>query len=318
MNLREFLAIFLAVTMCLPMSVLYAQNPGEWLAMAPASGDSSQHNSSVVGHDWLALAETPAEEKSAASEPSPLGYVPWQKRYGPAYGADIRSFGRDAKELPETLWDDTKALATNPFSLVFLGLAGAAGIALSGPNGNDQVAEHYYKHGSQLNTFWDSVGDAGGNPGTHFALAGTMYFLSLANGDNKLYENSKTLLNALAINGLLTMGLKVCARTESPNGDEYGWPSGHTSSSFTVAQVMAEQYGPWVGIPFYGFASYVGYERIDAQNHDFSDVISGALIGIAVGHAVANNHQMRFMDMNVMPYVNPSRGEVGVGMSKRW
>ena len=99
--------------------------------------------------------------------------------------------------------------------------------------------------------------------------------VSLAGHDVKSYETSKTLISALIINGLADIALKEAVRTRSPNGDPLGWPSGHTSSSFTVATVIYEEYGPLAGVPLFAFASFVGYERIDARNHDFSDVISG-------------------------------------------
>ncbi|MCK4627879.1 MAG: phosphatase PAP2 family protein [Sedimentisphaerales bacterium] len=246
-------------------------------------------------------------------------YVPWRQRQGPAYDGDFwRSFGRDGKEFAPRLWDDTTALVKNPVSLICLGAAGAAGIALNGPNADDRVQRHYEKHGSQLNTFWDTVGDAGGNPGAHFAIAGAMYFASLAGEEPETYENSKTLLRALALNGIFTTMLKAAAHTESPNGNESGWPSGHTSSSFTLATVLWNEYGPLVGVPLMGFAGYVGYERIDARNHDFSDVISGALIGTAIGYAVCKNEEIRIGEFTVVPFVDPQSGGAGLALAKRW
>ncbi|MGB2820688.1 MAG: phosphatase PAP2 family protein, partial [Phycisphaerae bacterium] len=251
-----------------------------------------------------------------AGEAAP--YAPYAERRGPAYPGDFwRSFGRDSKEFAWMLWDDTKATATNPFSLVCLGLAGATGIALSGDNGNDQVQRHFSRHDG-VNDFWDNVGDVGGNPGTHFAIAGAMYFTSMIRGDTRTYEVSKTMLSALALNGISTMVLKVAARTESPNGDEFGWPSGHTSSSFCMATVLHDAYGPWVGVPAFAFAAFVGYERLGARNHDFSDVISGALIGIAIGHAVSRNHQMKVLGMDVIPYTDPRRGGMGLALAREW
>jgi membrane-associated phospholipid phosphatase len=126
------------------------------------------------------------------------------------------------------------------------------------------------------------------------------------------------MLSALTINGLATMALKVMARTESPNGDEFGWPSGHTSSSFCFAAVMYEAYGPWVGVPLYAFAAFVGYERIDARNHDFADVISGALLGMAIGHAVAQNHKVKILGMDLVPYVDPRNNALGLALMKEW
>jgi len=250
---------------------------------------------------------------------SPTPYIPWRQRRGPAYPGDFwRSFGRDGKEFAPRLWDDTKSLARNPFSLICLGVSGAAGIALHGPNADDRVQRHVERNGSQLNSFWDTVGDAGGNPGTHFALAGAMYFVSLAQEEIETYENAKTLLRALALNGITTGLLKAAARTEAPNGNENVWPSGHTSSSFTLATVLWHEYGPWVGLPLMGMAGYVGYERIDARNHHFSDVISGALIGVAVGHAVCQNETLRVGDFSVVPFIEPEAGGVGVALMRSW
>ncbi len=302
--------ILCAISVLLAAAGTCQAEEGDWFAVGTrlAQADAAGYTPAATTTD--------AEPRVA---PDGASYVPWRQRVGPAYPGDLwHSVGRDAKEYAPIMWDDTKATVTNPVSLVCLGLAGAAGIALHGNNGDDTVEEHFERHGSQLNTFWDSVGDAAGNPGTHFAVAGAGYLAGLASGDTKTYEVSKTMLSALSINGLVTLGLKAATRTDSPNGDRLGWPSGHTSSTFCFATVMDEAYGPWVGIPLFGFAAYVGYERVDARNHDFSDVISGALIGIAIGHAVSQNHQPKFLTMDVLPYVNPRTGAVGIALSKSW
>jgi membrane-associated phospholipid phosphatase len=245
-------------------------------------------------------------------------YVPWKERRGPAYPGDFwTSMGRDAKEIPEVLWDDTKAVFTNPVALIGIALARASGIAINASGADDRIADQTRNH-RQLDTFWDSTFDAGGSPAAHFAVAGALYLVTLANVDHdtKAYETSKTLLSALVINGVTTEALKVATRTRSPNGDPLGWPSGHTSSSFAFATVMAESYGPWAGVPLYGFAAMVGYERIDARNHDFSDVVSGAILGAAIGYAVSENHKARINGWEVVPLVTSD--SVGVGLAKSW
>jgi len=266
--------------------------------------------------DVLAQADTqPTDVKVSTDEP----FTPWPRRRGPAYpDDDWRSFGRDVKELVPTIWDDTKATFTDKWALVGFAAAVAAGVAIDAANLNGQVADHYQRKGSQLTKFWDMVGDVGGNPGAHFAVAGAMYAVSLSRDDIKTYEVSKTLINALSVNGLVTLALKGIADSESPNGDDFGWPSGHTSSSFCFATVMHKAYGPWVGVPLFAFASFVGYERIDARNHDFNDVISGALIGIAIGHAVSQNHEFKVFGMDIIPWSDPVRGGVGVALVKQW
>ena len=244
--------------------------------------------------------------------------IHWSRRHGPAYPGEIwPTFEVWAKELPATIWDDTVATAKNRLALLGFAAAGATGIAINASGADDRVADHYTKHGTQLNTFWDMVGDVGGNPGLHFAVAGAMYFTALAREDSVEYERATTMINALAINGAVTLALKGIVRTRSPNGDPYGWPSGHTSSAFTFATVAYEQYGPWVGVPLLALATYVGYERIDARNHDFSDVISGAILGIAIGHAVSQNHMPRIAGFDMIPYASPN-GTVGIVFSKQW
>ncbi len=285
-------------------SLLFTDTVPDWLASGSSSALVAHSNGVSTGE---------------AETGSPTSYVSWEKRRGPAYPGDFwHSLGRDAKELLPTLWDDTKATATNPPALILIGAAGAAGIVLSATDVDDHVADHYTRHGHQLSKGWDAVGDIGGNPGTHFGVAGAMYLISLYNNDTKNYEVSKTLINALALNGLTPLALKGIVRTRSPNGDPWGWPSGHTSSTFCLATVLHEAYGPWVGVPLFAFAGFVGYERIDARNHDFSDVISGALIGIAIGHAVSQNHKAKIFGMDVIPYVDPATGATGLALIKQW
>ena len=266
-----------------------------------------------------------ADEAKAADAKAPPagGEKPapehWKTRRGPAYENDwLHNLGRDAKEILPTMWDDTKATFTDRWALAGLVAAGAVGITINATDVDNTVAGHYTRKGPQLNGFFDMVGDVGGNPGTHFAVAGAMYFASLGTKDVKAYETSKALINALAINGLTTMALKGLTRTRSPNGDPLGWPSGHTSSTFCLATVMHEAYGPWAGIPLFALASFVGYERVDARNHDFSDVLSGALIGIAIGHAVMQNHRQKVLGFEVVPWADPAKGTVGVALMKNF
>jgi len=267
-----------------------------------------------IGADEADAPADAAQPAAATTQP-----VHWSKRRGPAYKGDwLHSFGRDAKELPVTMWDDTKATFTSPVAWIGLGAAGISGIVINASGSDNRVADHYTKNGHQLNGFWDMVGDVGGNPGLHFAVAGAMYFSTIEMEDSRHYEISKALINALAINGLTTVALKGIVRTRSPNGDPWGWPSGHTSSTFTLATVMHEAYGPWAGVPLFLFASYVGYERIDARNHDFSDVISGALMGVAIGHAVMQNHKPKILGFEVIPWGDPASGSVGLALSRQW
>lgn len=328
---RIFLPVAALALIALATTSLHA-NDEALNSQANPAGDGSGN--------WLALGDTLARDADVAQvradAPPPAAtqptsqpglrtndegrtYVYWKERHGPAYPGDFwTSFGRWGKEMPETLLDDTGAVFTNWVSLAGIGAAGVVGITVAGTGVDNTVADHFTSHGHQLNSFWDSVGDAGGNPGTHLAVAGTLYITSLARMDSENYEKASALMNALIINDLATLGLQQTVRTHSPNGDPTGWPSGHTSSSFTFATVVMEEYGPLAGVPAFGFAAFVGYERIDARNHDFSDVLSGALLGMAIGHAIAQNHMPRINGFQILPYVDPGTGAVGVAATKSW
>jgi len=246
-------------------------------------------------------------------------YVPWQRRVGKAYpGYFWPSLGRWGKEMPETLWDDTASIVNSRFSLAALAAAGLAGGAICASDLDDRVEDHYTKHGSQLGEDLDSIGGFFGNPALHLPGAFVYVIAATAAEDEQVHENATSLMNALCVTNLLTQGLKWTVRTESPNGDELGWPSGHSASSFCVATVLYHQHGPWVGAPLLGFATFVAYQRVDARNHDFSDVVSGSLIGIAIGHAVASNHELRVFGMDVLPYADPETGAVGIALMAQW
>jgi len=85
----------------------------------------------------------------------------------------------------------------------------------------------------------------------HFGAAATTYVLGVQIGDDRLYGFSKTMLHALMLNGIATMGLKIAANDYSPNSEDLAWPSGHTSSTATVAAVVWEEYGWQAGVPMY-------------------------------------------------------------------
>ena len=79
----------------------------------------------------------------------------------------------------------------------------------------------------------------------------------------------------------LTIGLKLLVNKERPNGkDNLSFPSGHTATVFQSAAFVHKRYGFKYSIPSYILASYVGYSRIQSDNHDIVDVLAGAGIGI--------------------------------------
>lgn len=104
-------------------------------------------------------------------------------------------------------------------------------------------------------------------------------------------------LEAMAINGLITLSLKELVKRPRPfvtypefdnlvSAGSYSFPSGHTSSAFNTATALTMSCPKWYFIvPAYTWASLAGYSRIHLGVHYPTDVLMGAIVGS--GSAVA-------------------------------
>ena len=95
------------------------------------------------------------------------------------------------------------------------------------------------------------------------------------------HEGSMEFLKALGSTQLITKALKTTIRKRRPNGkccDSF--PSGHSSRAFSGASFIQKRYGFKYSIPAYLASAYVGYSRVDANQHEIEDVVVGALVGI--------------------------------------
>jgi membrane-associated phospholipid phosphatase len=233
----------------------------------------------------------------------------------------LSSFINDALNWPERILTDANDILLRYDNLSALLLAGGASIAMHQSNADKELARHFVKHRVLENSLADESLNVLGCPGTHFAAAGLWYGLSVDAGDQFNKERAWTMMTALAITGLTTVGLKAIRDNKTPNKKAWAWPSGHTSSSFTAAAVLDEFYGPGVGIPAYFLAGLVGFRMMDAGDHWASDVVFGATLGLVVGHTVAGRHKkLELAGFEVLPYTiqpvtNPS---VGVTLVKRF
>ncbi len=97
------------------------------------------------------------------------------------------------------------------------------------------------------------------------------------NNDN--CDGSIQFAKSIGVAMITTYSLKYIINKKRPNGGSLSFPSGHTMSAFTGAAFLQKRYGWKVGIPAYITASYVGWTRINANKHDYWDVLGGAIIG---------------------------------------
>jgi hypothetical protein len=248
---------------------------------------------------------TQAEEVSQGSLLGPHGARP----------LFLESAKTDLAGLPGRIVEDSQDTFFRTDNLTALLLAGGASIVMHNSNADKDAATYFEKH-SVFEGFADEGLKAIGCPLTHFAATGLWYVLSAEEQDEFDKERAWTMMTALSVTGLVTTGLKAIRDNDTPNGKAWAWPSGHTSSSFTVASVLNEFYGPTVGIPAYAAASLVGYRMVDAGDHWVSDVVFGATLGWVVGHTIAAKHKkLEFAGFEIRPYYAATRNGPAIGVS---
>ena len=105
------------------------------------------------------------------------------------------------------------------------------------------------------------------------------------------HDMMTSMISAYTIFGLSTLTIKGIADTKRPsdgwNGGSYGFPSWHDGSLFCMSAVIDEYEGHWIGVPLYILSGLVGWSRIDARDHDLSDVVFGGVLGYVIGKSVA-------------------------------
>ena len=89
-------------------------------------------------------------------------------------------------------------------------------------------------------------------------------------GQEVVVEASKHALGSASIN-------------QRPNGNSYGFPSGHTAAAFYGASYLSRQclHNSGGKILAFGLAAVVGASRVHANSHTVGQVIAGALVGVA-------------------------------------
>lgn len=164
----------------------------------------------------------------------------------------------------------------------------------------------------------DAFFKAGGpiGDGATQAAAGLVVFVAghLAHSDSVATFGTE-LLRAQIVSGVIADGIKASVTRTRPDGGHRSFPSGHASSAFATAAVIQGRYGWKAGVPAYALATYVAAARVVTYHHYPSDVLFGAAIGAASGHAVAfDAHKAR---VTVTPSAGLRSARVDVTISGR-
>jgi len=127
---------------------------------------------------------------------------------------------------------------------------------------------------------------------------------------------------AMIVTGAYSGLLKYSVGRERPDGrDNLSFPSGHTSTAFSLAAVADHHYGWKVGLPAYVLASGIGLSRIESNRHHLSDVLAGATLGLIVGRTVGRvdgERPAKKRVVSVGPATDTHGQGVGLGVSASW
>ena len=217
------------------------------------------------------------------------------------------SFAQPSRGFFSQILSDFRRLPSKEtFTILSVGAVGAAaGHAFDGRATNSL---------SQSQGFggFSSAGNTIGSLQVQFGAALATYTLGKTLHQPRVTAIGADLVRAQIMTQTLTQGIKLAAGRTRPDGTQYSFPSGHTSTAFATATVVQRHLGWKAGIPAYGVAAYVASARVQSKRHYLSDVAFGAALGIAAGRTVTiGRGDARFA-------VSPALAPGGAGVNVTW
>jgi membrane-associated phospholipid phosphatase len=189
------------------------------------------------------------------------------------------------------LWDDIRYLASEPDFYAVVGGLSLTPVVLKSA---------FRSESTELNEIWISsktadnffeFGDGMGHATFPVAASITLLAFGRLGRVWSVESFGSDLLRAQVITGILTRSMKIAINRTRSDGGTYSYPSGHTSTAFTIAGVVYKDLGPIWGIPAFVAASYVGLSRLQENKHYLSDVVAGAVLGSYISFKISCRHR---------------------------
>lgn len=132
-------------------------------------------------------------------------------------------------------------------------------------------------------------------PLTTFAIA---HFRDDGAGEGQLLRSTGV---SLLLNTALRVGFNETRFGERPNGNEYGFPSGHAAFVASSAAFLQDRFGWKYGVPAYLLVGYVSWVRVDTDHHHWRDVVAGVALSTAVSSLFVTPHDAT----HIAPIIGP-------------
>ena len=239
---------------------------------------------------------------------------------------DISFAQSDEIDLTVDYWkgyvSDIKVLITSPSrwdssdwmkTFVFVGITGV--LYTFDENIQDWVQKNRSNTSDGISSFAKPFGEA------YILLPalGTLYLYGHLSDDKKAKRTVLLSTESFVITGIFTQATKFIGHRHRPSsGDSsntwdgpgfstshLSFPSGHASSAFAIATVMACEYEDKFLIPAlsYGIATLTALSRVNDNAHWASDVFFGAGIGYFTGKAIVNLHRGKDNKFTIFPVI---------------
>ncbi|MBF0299763.1 MAG: phosphatase PAP2 family protein [Oligoflexia bacterium] len=121
-------------------------------------------------------------------------------------------------------------------------------------------------------------------------------------------DNATQMLFATLYSGAMVNVLKYTIREKRPDTDtRNSFPSGHSTTAFAFAAVVAQKHAWYWGTFSYALATFASYSRINDNRHWLHDVIAGATLGLSYGLGICYLH-----DSNEDKDVNKNKNKTAI------
>jgi CheY-like chemotaxis protein len=261
-----------------------------FLGATPGSTVRGRHMKTLVA---VVITAAIGQAASTAGQPAASGQLdlsPGQFDLSPAAvmpPSPFKSVGRDVRQFFST---DTAHL-----------LVAAGSAAIMARMVDQKAVEESQEH---LGRGVFRAGNIGGGFAVQAGAAFGTWMVGRAMGNAGVATLGGDLVRAQILSQGIVQGVKITTRRLRPDGsNRHSFPSGHTASAFATAGVLKSHYGWKVGVPAFGFATYVGAARMSANKHHLSDVVMGAAIGIAAARTVTIGSGDHRFDIGLAPTV---------------
>lgn len=229
----------------------------------------------------------------------------------PAIAAEETDSVETERSIVQTVGDDVSISSTDAVNwflapLSFSGTdwlytAGAVGVPVLAITADEDIRTWLQKQESPLNKDVATVVKQYGEIKYASVFALSVYAGGLVFGDDDIRITGRLLGESLLLAGITTQAVKMLAGRSRPYRNDGPWyfaplqstnerlsfPSGHATVAFALSSVLSERLdNTWASVGLYSLASLTGLSRVYHNEHWFSDVLLGAVVGTASGLAV--------------------------------